>query len=93
MNYQTLLDEKMKNFYDYILELIPKNQHDKLQSYEKMKENFNMLLVFIHKDSINSNINMFINYFGINQLTIEQHKKFTDYMEFFLTIKDKLFEN
>jgi hypothetical protein len=92
MNYSELLDEKMKNFYDYILELLPEDQHSKLQSYEKMKENFNMLLVFIHKDNINSNINMFVNYFGLNQLNEIQHKKFTDYMLFFLEVKEQIFK-
>jgi hypothetical protein len=93
MNYQDLLNEKMKNFYDYILELLSENQHDKLQSYEKMKENLHMLLVFIHKDTINTNINMFINYFGINQLTVEMQNKFTDFRLFFLELKEQIFKN
>ena len=91
MNYNNLMKEKARNFYDYILEIVPKEKHDKIISFDKICDNIYLIFLFINRDNIDKEIDKLAQFYGIPEITNEQHSKIKQYMEFFLDIKNKLF--
>lgn len=88
--YKDLLDEKINNFYNYILEIVPNEKHNEIAPLEKIKSNIGLLMLFINKDTIEASINKFAQFFGIEHLSGEQYNKIHEYLMFFLHIKEEM---
>jgi hypothetical protein len=91
MNYNDIMKEKAKNFYDYILSIVPPEKHNTIAPYEKIIDNIYLIFLFINRQNIDNEVIKLKRFYSIEDLTIEQENKLKDYINFFLDVKDKLF--
>lgn len=87
-----LLQEKAKNFYDYLMEIIPESDNKKkISDFETIKKNIYLLIMYIDENNIERNTNMLKSYFGLND--IHDDTKLHEYMKFFLEIKKNMYSS
>lgn len=87
-DFNTLIEEKVKNLYEFVESVIPPHKKDRLENITAQPLSAKLLFImFLQKDKIESHVEDFCNEFSIS---FEYKPKITEYIEFFVDVKYEL---